>query len=326
MRTKSEDRLGRFLAPLTKIWTRKATAALGGIESHARLSGAYWDGVQSKGDDDVLYWLAVPMLAHEINRRTTGDPGTWPLTAFAKLIEEHLPVRRALSIGCGTGNLEREVARAGAALQVDGIDVGEASIRRARELAEAEGFGEILHYQHAEAAEWLRLQRGGDPYDLIFFHGSLHHIEALEKVLDLCAAFLREGSPGLMYVDEYVGPSRHEWRSWHVGYANGLFGRVAEEHRRAAEVLPPIAWEDPTEMIRSSEILPAIRERFEIVHERPYYGNVLFPLATAIKGSSLESSEVLKVLRDGIQLENYLAVHELVESLFTVLVARPRKS
>jgi len=294
------------------------------VRRKAHRSGACWDRMNQDNSGDVLYWLAVPMLAHEVNRRVTGAPLTWPLAGFVESIKEHLPVRRALSLGCGTGNLEREVAKAQCALQIEGVDVGAASIKKACELAAEEGFENVIRYHCADAAEWLRRQKGKEPFDVIFFHGSLHHIEELEEVLDLCALCLRGGSPGLLYVDEYVGPSRNEWRSWHVAYANGLFGRVPEEHRRLPEVTPPIVWEDPTEMIRSSEIVPLIEGHLEVVSYRPYFGNVLFPLVAAIKGSSLDSPEVLEVLREGVTLENFLAEHRLIDTMYAVTVARPK--
>jgi hypothetical protein len=76
-------------------------------------------------------------------------------------------------------------------------------------------------------------------------------------------------------------------------------------------------------MIRSSRILPAIAERFEILIDRPYWGNLLFPLLSALDGHALLAPE-----RDPLLAELVARERALVESgdfpapLFAVLLAR----
>jgi hypothetical protein len=125
-------------------------------------------------------------------------------------------------------------------------------------------------------------------------------------------------------VDEYIGPSRDEWTAEDLGFAAGLFAHVPIEHRRTPAVWPPIAIEDPTEMIRSSAIESVLRERFEVLDYQPYYGNVLLPLVSAIRGSSLEHPEVASILREAIELEADLADRDLLRPLYAVFVARPK--
>jgi SAM-dependent methyltransferase len=283
-------------------------------------SGAYWDARHLAPPEDVRYWLAVPEIRRAVNRRLTGDPERLYITSFVEGLAA--PVGRVLSVGCGTGELERGVAGHGAARAIDGIDVGAASLREAARLAAEQGFGDRIAYHQADAAGWLRA-RGAGSYDLIFFHGSLHHVEALEEVLALAARALEGGSPGLLYVDEYIGPSRDEWTAEDLAHAAAFFARVPAAHRRTPAVWPPIAIEDPTEMIRSSAIEAALRERFEVLDYRPYYGNVLLPLVAALKGGSLEHPEVAPVLRAAIALEADLADRGLLRPLYAVFVAAP---
>jgi SAM-dependent methyltransferase len=255
----------------------------------------------------------------------TGDPEKLFIQRFLESLRPRWPLGRVLSVGCGTGELERGVADQGAARHVDGVDVSESSLAAARHQAEVEGLNSIVHYHNCEAAAFLRAAVDANlGYDVVFFHGSLHHIENLEEVLDLTAAVLRGGSPGLVYVDEYVGPSRNEWTAEDLGYAAGLFSRVPLQHRRIPEMRAPIALADPTEMIRSSEILPLVRERFTAAVECPYYGNVLNPLVCAIRGSSLDEEEIQGLLRDAVDLEEFLIRRELLSPLYVALYARPR--
>lgn len=284
-------------------------------------AAAYWDTHNLAPSEDVRYWLAVPEIRRAVNQRLTGNPHLLYITRFVESLGE--PVERVLSVGCGAGELERGVVEHGAAATVDGVDVSEASLREAERLAAEWGFADRIEYHCIDAARWLR-SRGQGSYGLIFFHGSLHHIEALEDVLSLSAEALRGAAPGLLYVDEYVGPSRNEWTAEDLGYAVGLFSRVPEQHRRTPAVWPPIAMEDPTEMIRSSAIEPVLRDHFEVLDHQPYYGNILLPLVSAIRGSSLEDPEVAVLLREAIDLEAYLAERGLLKPLYAVFVGRPK--
>lgn len=283
-------------------------------------SGSYWDTHNLAPSEDVRYWLAVREIREAVNRRLTGDPDTLYISRFVESLGE--PVERVLSVGCGAGELERGVAGHGAARWIDGVDVSEASLREAARLAAEQGFGDRIRYHRVDAARWLR-EQGPGSYGLIFFHGSLHHIEHLEEVLSLAARALEGAAPGLLYVDEYVGPSRDEWTAEDLGFASGLFGRIPPEHRRTPAVWPPIAMEDPTEMIRSSAIDPILRQCFELVDYQPYYGNVLLPLVSAIRGSSLEHPEVAPILREAVELEGWLGERGLLRPLYAVYVGRP---
>ena len=284
-------------------------------------SGAYWDTRNLATSGDVRYWLAVPEIRQAVNRRLTGKPDTLYITEFVEGLRA--PVERVLSVGCGAGELERGVAGHGAAHWIDGVDVSDVSLREAQRLAVEQGFGDRIGYHRVDAARWLRAQGAGS-YGLIFFHGSLHHIENLEEVLTLAADALRGASPGLLYVDEYVGPSRDEWTTADLGFAAGLFGLVPPEHRRTPAVWPPIAMEDPTEMIRSSAIDRILREQFELLDYQPYYGNILLPLVSAIRGSSLEHPAVAPILREAVDLEGYLGERGLLRTLYAVYVGRVR--
>ncbi|MEM7481751.1 MAG: class I SAM-dependent methyltransferase [Acidobacteriota bacterium] len=253
-------------------------------------------------------------VRREVNRQLTGDPDQLFIARFLERLSA--PAERALSVGCGTGELERGVANLGAARQVEGVDVSAASLAEARRQAEVEGLADRVTYHQASAGDWLGRCAPGS-YGLIFFHGSLHHIEDLEVVLAGAARALAGASPGLLYVDEYVGPSRDEWRDEHLAAARRLFERIPKRLRRTPAVWPPIAMEDPTEMVRSSEIPELLRERFEVLEEHPYGGPALLPLVSAIRGSALEHPEVAPVLREALTADPAL-------SFYSIFVARPR--
>ncbi len=284
----------------------------------------FWGKEHRDPGSDFAFWLAVEPVIRWVNLKVSGDPQIWPLAWFLlSLPKDRVPVRYALSIGCGPGNLERVVARLGSASRITGIDVSSASLEVARGLAEETGYGDRIVYRLSDAETWLRSGEAESALDLIFFHASLHHIEALETVLELCAAKLRGGNPGLVYVDEYVGPGRDEWTPGHLGHAAALYERVPAEFRQYEILLPPVARRDPTEMVRSSEIERVLRSLFEIVEYRPYFGNVVMPLVCGIRPSGIEDQRVRNLLDEAIRLEDYLIARELLEPMHAVFVGKP---
>lgn len=285
--------------------------------------GEFWDDHNLASDVDVRYWLAVKRIREVVNRRLTGDPERLFIEAFVRSFETEWPLRRALSVGCGAGELERGIVDLGVVEHCDGIDVSAASIEMATDAARQIDLGGRISYHESGASEWLGREQHRDRYDLVFFHGSLHHIEDLEATLAGANRALRRPH-GRVYVDEYVGPSRDEWDEEDLGFAAGLFRRVPPSSRRTPRVWPPIAMEDPTEMIRSSEIPEQLARHLEIEASHAYYGNVLMPLVNAIKSPHLERSGIATIIEDAIALEALLAERGAVDPLYSIFVCKPK--
>lgn len=77
-------------------------------------------------------------------------------------------------------------------------------------------------------------------------------------------------------------------------------------------------------MIRSSEIEPVFSERLRIVRFVPYYGNVLNPLVSAIRGTSFGDPRVRHAIEEAMRLEEHLIAREIVRPLYAVAIAEPR--
>ncbi len=285
------------------------------IEQSAR----YWDRQNVAPEEDVRYWLGVLPIREAVNRRLTGDPETLAIARFLDSFADRWPVARALSVGCGAGELERGVVGLGAVASIDGIDVSASSLDLAGQLATQEGVSDRIAYHQSDALSWLeREAANGEGYDVIFFHGCLHHFDELEPIIDATAALLHKRPESMFFIDEYVGPSRDEWTEETLGFAAGLFGQILPRYRRTPHVWAPIAIEDPTEMIRASEIEGIVRQRLEVREYLPYFGNVVMPLVNAIRGTALEQPEVVEVLSEALALEGYLADRRLIEPLYAI--------
>ena len=84
----------------------------------------FWNAETARDAEDH-YWGAQPLVRRAINRRVTGDPNRWPMEWFAEAYAKK-PFSRGLSIGCGSGLLERDVLAKGICEAMEGIVKGTA--------------------------------------------------------------------------------------------------------------------------------------------------------------------------------------------------------
>lgn len=266
---------------------------------------AFWN--QQVSRNESTYWADYPLVRRYVNQAMTDTWWAYPTHGF-KAGWAYQPLGRGLSIGCGTGLLERDLRWLRICEEVDAFDLSEAAIEKARERAVHDHLDGVTF----TVADCETFDYPFDHYDAVFFSGSLHHIADPAALLDRILPSLRDG--GLLYLDDYVGPSRDEWPSEDLSPAEEAYRLLPAAWRTAERVLPPFDSSDPSEMIRSSTILPAIRSRFDILWERPYWGNILFPVLCHVNGEVAAAA----VESDGI-LERLIARERecVAEGLFT---------
>ena len=300
--------------PIRKAVSRAKRVArrIAGRES-VNVAGQFWD--QQIAESGVIYWTAHNVVREYVNECTTGVSWVWPLHAF-KIGWAYKPLPSGLSIGCGTGALERSVRWLRICDEMLGIDVSAESIKEAKRLAKEEKQTGI-RYRLVDA-EGYDLPE--EAYDVVFFHGSLHHISDPDTLLKQVARALKPH--GFLYVDDYVGPNRDQWNESHLALARVESEKV-DPKLYLNPLNPPLDYRDPSEMIRSDRIRPAIEENFSVLHYKPYWGNILFPLLCHIDGYALQRPENAHLLQRWIDREKELVADgTLVDPLFAVYVAR----
>jgi SAM-dependent methyltransferase len=152
-------------------------------------------------------------------------------------------------------------------------------------------------------------------YDVVFFHQSAHHVERLEQ---LFMRLLRALKPdGIIYLDDYVGPSRFDWNDRLLAPQQAFFSALPPGIRRVDRIPFPIQADDPTEAIRSSAIEPALRIGFDIVARRPYGGTLLSILLPQLRS-------IGEALPYAIACERALLAAG-VPSFYALLVATPKR-
>ncbi len=279
-------------------------------------SSEFWDRHHHISEDGD-FWMAHPICREAINRRIAGEVGAYPLDHLYAVAG--MPrFEKALSLGCGTGRVERAMARLGIAAQIDAVDGSSVSIGIARQKALDEGHSTI-HYEVADLNQ-VRLPRG--VYDAVVFHQSLHHVSSVEKLLERVLASLKPD--GLLLLDEWVGPSRVEWNEQMLAPARSLFAAVPAPWRKWSELRAPIEQDDPSEAVRSSAILPAVRRLFSVRVTRPYGGNLVAVLLPQLERSAMTPTDLDELISKWLAIEDGNLERDPDASYYMAILAAPR--
>ena len=271
---------------------------------------AFWDN--EIVDPTHTPWMAHPLVRLHLNRCIDPAQPAWPIEWFARHVGNRR-FRRGLSIGCGGGALERSLIDHDLCTIVDAFDASVHSLYLAKQEARRRRMGNRIRYFAADFNEALFLPR--HTYDIVFFHQSLHHVAKLEKLLRAVLLTLKPG--GLLYLDEYVGPSRTDWTEALIEPQEREYARIPRELRRTERLALPIQEDDPSEAIRSGEIMEQVRVGFDIVEQRDYGGNLL-----AVVYPNLEQADDRAVSEMIEREQEWLRAG--AASYYTILLARPK--
>jgi SAM-dependent methyltransferase len=244
-----------------------------------------WDDRRFTDDLESLVWTASPVVRQYLHVLVSGDPQCDWLTYVEW---RHLPEKldRALVIGCGSGWLERALAGRGRFRSILACDFAPNSVDQARAQAQRAGLDSI-DYRVVD----LENEPLGGPYDAIFANDVLHHITNLEHLYGRIGEALEPR--GRVIFNEYVGPNRFQYSDEQMDIVNRYF-RLLPDPLRFDHVTGQVLWkrerpsrekleeEDPTEAVRSEEVVPLARRFFRTEKEYPYGGGLLNPLLFGI--------------------------------------------
>ena len=258
-------------------------------------------------DPTVRSFWQSPVVLAEINRRVTGDPKLTPAEYFARTYCS-TPRPRALSIGCGDGGLELAMLRLDVCEQLVAIDLSDARLDRVRAATPAD-LKDRLELVRANIETW----RPDGRFDLVIANGVVHHLERLERFFDLLDDVLTDD--GLLYLDEFVGPSRFQWTDTQLDIVNRLLDRLSPALRRDL-VLPTLGPRppftrpspdrliaaDPSEAARSAEIPELLHQRLHTVEERSWGGAIFHQFFNRIMGNFAGNDDLVRLVMefDGI--------------------------
>lgn len=279
-----------------------------------------------------LQWTHLPEVQALIGRRVSGNGAVGPLAWFAQRLasEGALPMRRALVLGCGAGRIERELHQRGWAREIVAFDLSPKVLEVARAACASIG---AINYVQADMNDLPVGQPPFEPgsFDAVLGVASVHHCLQLERLYEDVARLLAPG--GWFFLDEYVGPDRFQYSAAHMDQVVSLAALLPDRLMttaagmvkrgfRAPTVAEVVAV-DPSEAVRSSSILPLLRQRFELVAQRPYGGSLLHLLLADV-AQNFQDQEAQPWLQALIDAEDEFDRQGMLEHHFSCAIARPR--
>lgn len=246
------------------------------LDTVARMWG---EKAEARATGPVQGWLDSALVLEEIvQRRQTGSPTTnW----LVGLIERFRIPRDArwLSLGCGAAGTEIWIAKLGLVGSIDARDASPAALETARRNSAAEGVANIA-FETADLND-ARLPRR--TFDVVLMNMSLHHVKNLDRLLGRAAAALKPR--GFFLANEFTGPRQFQFPEARLAVVRDLLAAMPDRLKDDGTGSPKTAYRsfpvehwnihDPSEAVRSDEILDAVARHFEIVFRADYGGTIL---------------------------------------------------
>ncbi len=204
-------------------------------------------------------FLSHPLVQGYLSLRAVGGLISL-MDALANQIRDRTrPGARLFSPGCGRADKELHLAATFPDREFVATDITPEILALARAEAERRGVRNVRF----EEGDFNRLALEPRSFDVVLGLGSIHHVEALEHFWAEVRRALRPG--GLVVAQEFIGPNRFQWNEAQVREGTRVLRElVPDEHKVHHREVRPVdlallVADDPSEAVRSQDILPTLR-------------------------------------------------------------------
>jgi ubiquinone/menaquinone biosynthesis C-methylase UbiE len=272
----------------------------------------------------VLYWRLYGNRCFG----NTGDEYGW--LSWLKRVYGASPRARVLELGSGNGDLLLDLRRIKLADEFVGLDISEIGVQVASGKAAEAGYANVKFSQ----CDLNRLTLEAGAYDMVVTQMSLHHLENLEQVFEQVAQALMPG--GSFAANDYVGPTRWQFTPMQLILANAILQvlprrlRVRYPDGKIKSIVgrPTVQQMiemDPSEAVRSEEIVPLFQRYFTLEHRIDYGGSVsILVLDNIIDNFRATDPSSVKWLRVILAIDHWARRTGLVPPINLVLAGRPK--
>ena len=295
----------------------------------------YWDENLKIHKDDasnLVSWLDSPVVLYRcLNKLEIGSKRMSVVEWLIWVQEKYIPSKldHGLSVGCGDGTIERSAIGFNMCAKMDAYDISGKSIEIAHGISEGAGLSDRIKYEKADINNIILEE---NKYDIIFAGMSMHHFTNLEHIFEEFKKTLKPD--GLLVINEFVGPNQFQWTEKQLSVINELLNILPEKYRHNTvtgqvkereerSTIECMNASDPSEAIRSSDIIPVLSNNFHIVERVDWGGTILHMLLHCIMANfDSEKEEDVTILRLLGYIEDVLIREKVLESDFALIVAR----
>ena len=273
-------------------------------------------------------WADAPIVCESVlGPRLAGSPHRHWLLGLA----EDVPLPKGgrwLSLGCGAAGTEIFAGRHGLFASLLALDASEGALDEGRKEARAQNVQGL----ELARADLNALALPSSEFDVALMNMSLHHVKNLEGTLDAVSGALKPG--GIFVVNEFVGPSQFQFTDLQLAIADAVLAVLPERWRIDLTTGKPKTryarhsrshWNtvDPSEAIRSDEIVGLLEARFEVLVRRDYGGTVLhLALEHIVHNFDPGDERDVAAIRLMGLLEDLLIRNGVLESDFSLMALR----
>jgi ubiquinone/menaquinone biosynthesis C-methylase UbiE len=210
------------------------------------------------------------------------------------------------------------------------MDIAKGLLDEQQKKTHSENITNVIYRQ----ADFNTLVLNENEFDFINAWGTIHHIKELEHFFHQIRKALKKD--GIMVIREYVGPDYLQFSDEQLRMVNSLLALMPEELRMYPNNAgfkqvenrinkKKLMRLDPTESVRSSDIIRVMNDFMKIIEFRETGGTILHPLTNGIAGNFEKSPVGESVLQALIEIEKALIHSRMLPSDYVFIVARPAK-
>lgn len=281
-----------------------------------------WDLASSKSASN---WWSVPLIQKRWNKIISGDENIeYPEYLVKKYLNEKNNLI-LLSPGCGSGSKELKFARFNNFKLIEAFDLSPKRIALAKDNLKNRGIKNVSF----TVSDIMSFNFESNKYDVVLFDSSLHHVKELNFVLTQVYGCLKDD--GILVINEYIGPSRFQWSNEQLKASDNALKILPDSYKKRWQnekvksknyrpgILRMII-ADPSESVRSENIQDEIYNRFNVLEEKPYGGNILHLALKDISQNFIDENEqTINYLNRLFEIEdNFLAEGNKSDFMFGV--------
>lgn len=291
-----------------------------------------WQTTRHTSGQRYADWGDHPTVFKAVMRECFGNENHDFFT-YLRAHYPHCQTAHALSLCCGDGSFEAQLIQKGVFERITGLEISHERIKHGQAQIEAGHLSKHMTFLQQD----VNLGHFGEAcFDVVFAKAALHHIENLELAFLGIKRCLKPG--GLLVAIDFFGPTRFQWTQTQLDSCNWFWKhkvlpelqRESEDksHRPLDEPITRPSIEsmlalDPSEAVRSSDLMQLISANFKIQENISLGGTVLNLLLYGDRVNRFDSENPRHnlILEEAVSLERNLMASGTLGSDFKFIVA-----